>query len=151
MKDPIYRLAVAAVVRRWDGDILVCKRTDAVHCWQFPQGGIERGESPEEALQRELREEISLNPSDYAIRRRHGPYRYLFPGGRMKKGAHGQEQTYFLLDLLADETAVNVETPKPEFSAIQWVRPSRFDLGWLPPMKVEVYRAVLQEFFGVKL
>jgi putative (di)nucleoside polyphosphate hydrolase len=140
---------VAAIVRNAKGKILLCERNDVAGAWQFPQGGVQPGESIIAALRRELREEISLRPSDYEVREKRGPYRYLFPSGMMKKGAHGQEQTYFLLDLKVPDSAVDVETPAPEFSDIQWVVPTDFNFSWVPPMKLNVYRAVLHDFFGV--
>ncbi len=144
-----YRLNVAGIIRKEDGKILVCERIDVVGAWQFPQGGVQEGESVLAALKRELREEISLRPSDYEVRERRGPYRYLFPKGIKKKDAHGQEQTYFLLDLVADPSVVDVNTATPEFRAVQWVEPTKFDFRWVPPMKQDVYRAVLHDFFGV--
>ncbi len=145
----IYRPSVAALVRRRDGAVLICERRDVAGSWQFPQGGIMPGETALAALKRELREETSLCPSHYVVREHRGPYRYLFPNGITKKGAHGQEQTYFLLDLLANESAVNVATDEPEFRSIGWVQPHLFDLNLVPPMKLHVYRAVLHDFFGV--
>ncbi len=107
------------------------------------------GETPLAALKRELREETSLRPSHYLVRAHRGPYRYRFPQGITKKGAHGQEQTYFLVDLVADESVVNVATECPEFRSIAWVQPAHVDFSLVPPMKLDVYRAVLHDFFNV--
>ena len=82
------------------GQILVGERPDQHGFWQFPQGGLEPRE-PETALPRELHEELSLEPGDYAWSERRGPYRYLFPPGRTKQGYRGQEQHYFRLRMLA--------------------------------------------------
>jgi 8-oxo-dGTP diphosphatase len=53
---------VAAVIER-DGRVLICQRKTGRHAlkWEFPGGKIERGESPEDALRRELREELRIN------------------------------------------------------------------------------------------
>src|SRR3954469_6148453 len=88
----IYRPNVAAIVRDKEGRILLGERNDYPDSWQFPQGGCDPGETPEEALPRELREEVSLEPGDYRIVAKRGPYRYLFTGGRRKEGYRGQEQ-----------------------------------------------------------
>jgi putative (di)nucleoside polyphosphate hydrolase len=147
----IYRPNVAAIVRDAVGRILLGERTDYPDSWQFPQGGRDPGESPEDALPRELREEISLEPGDYRIVARRGPYRYLFHGGRRKEGYRGQEQTYFLLDLLAPPDKISVLTPHPEFRSIRWVLPSQVRAAWVPPVKRDVYRQVLRDFFGMEI
>lgn len=151
MAEPRFRPNVAAVVRNREGLLLVCERSDFPGCWQFPQGGVNEGETPEAALRRELEEEVSLRPEHYVIRDKRGPYRYRFPDGVKKKGYDGQEQTYFLADLLGPSSLANVRTASPEFSAARWVRPREFDPGWIPPMKRAVYRAVFRDLLGVTL
>lgn len=148
-----YRLNVAAILQNREGRILVCERVNTAGAWQFPQGGVKKNETLEAALTRELREEISLDPSHYRVLTRKGPYHYLFrdEATRRKKRADGQEQHYFLAELIAPESerAINVRTAKPEFRAVKWIAPREFDLRWLPKMKREVYRAVLRDFFSV--
>jgi putative (di)nucleoside polyphosphate hydrolase len=88
-----YRSNVAAILRNTRGEILVCERLNIPGAWQFPQGGVDEGETLEQALTRELREEIGVVPEDIRIVTSRGPYRYLFGGGRMKKGYHGKDST----------------------------------------------------------
>jgi putative (di)nucleoside polyphosphate hydrolase len=146
-----YRPNVAAILQNADGRILVCERIDIPGAWQFPQGGIEPGETLEQALEREMREELSLEPGDYKVLGQKGKYRYVLGEGKIKKGYHGQEQEYFLLQLVSPETCINLETPEQEFKASRWIVPSEFDLRWLPSMKREVYRHVMWDFFNVEL
>jgi putative (di)nucleoside polyphosphate hydrolase len=146
-----YRLNVAAILRNGAGKILLGERVDRSGAWQFPQGGVDDGETLSQALARELREEISVGPSAYQIVSSRGPYYYLFGGGKAVKGFHGKEQHYFLADFTGDPGRINVETEHPEFQAIRWVAPADFDIDWLPKMKREVYRAVFQDFFSVDL
>jgi putative (di)nucleoside polyphosphate hydrolase len=147
--EPTYRPNVAAIIRRSDNKILVGERSDVPGCWQFPQGGIKPRETPEQALERELLEEVGLTSGAYRIIERKEPYRYLFDKGRTKEGFHGQEQIYFLVELLPGFEPKH-ETSDPEFRALNWIVPSEFNIEWVPPFKREVYRQVLSLFFGIQ-
>ena len=146
-----YRPNVALILRRGDGRILIGERSDVKGAWQFPQGGVDDGETPEEALGREVLEEISLAPGDYRVAEKRGPYRYEYKGGYMKAGCGGQEQTYFLADLLGDENQILAEPSTVEFQAVRWIGPGEFRLEWVAAVKRKVYRAVFRDFFGVEL
>jgi putative (di)nucleoside polyphosphate hydrolase len=143
-----YRPAVAAILQDRSGRILICERADTSGSWQFPQGGIEAGETPVTALEREVLEEISLPRSAYSIRSVRGPYRYRFPAGLTKKGFRGQAHHYFLLRLRGSKSLLNVAGPHAEFRSTRWIRPEEFNLAWLPPMKRRAYLRVLRDFFG---
>ena len=151
MSEIEYRSNVAGILRNAHGRILVCERAQVEGAWQFPQGGVDEGESLDEALRRELWEEIGVVPEDYRIVAARGPYRYLFGEGRKKKGYHGKEQHYFLCEFEAPDTRIEVATEHPEFRAWKWIAPGEFQLAWLPEMKVEVYRAVFRDFFAIAL
>lgn len=146
-----YAPNVAAILRNRDGEILLGERVNVAGAWQFPQGGIDAGETPEEALQRELREEIGIGSNDFRVLTRKGPYHYLFGEGRMKKGFHGKEQLYFLCEFLGNDSSIDIATEHPEFRAWRWVAPKHFEIDWLPAMKREVYRAVWRDFFSLKI
>lgn len=148
--EPSYQRNVAGILRNREGKILICERYSIRGAWQFPQGGVDAGETVEQALKRELWEEISLDPDDFRIVEKRDGYRYLFPEGR-KRGHDGKEQTYFLCDFLAKDEKINVATAHPEFRAWKWIAPSDFRREWLPPMKADVYAAVFQDFFGVRI
>jgi putative (di)nucleoside polyphosphate hydrolase len=146
-----YKANVAAILRNARGRILICERLGVKDAWQFPQGGIDEGETPEQALVRELGEEVGVDAGDIRIVERRGPYRYLYGNGRIKRGHHGKEQLYFLCDFAGDDTRINVETKHPEFQDFRWIEPADFRLDWLPEMKRAVYRTVFDDFFGVKI
>jgi putative (di)nucleoside polyphosphate hydrolase len=147
----IYRPAVAAILQDRAGRILICERSDTPGAWQFPQGGIEPGETPAAALAREVLEEISLPRKSYSIATVRGPYRYRFPAGITKKGFHGQAHHYFLLRLRGSKSLIDPAVANGEFRRTRWIRPDEFDLNWLPPMKRRAYRRVMRDFFGAAL
>jgi putative (di)nucleoside polyphosphate hydrolase len=149
--DISYKPNVAAILRNTRGRILICERLGVDGAWQFPQGGIDDGETAEQALIREVWEEIGVHAEDIQIIEKRGPYRYLYGNGRIKRGHHGKEQFYFLCNYSALDAQINVDTKHPEFQAFRWIAPADFQLAWLPEMKREVYRAVFADFFAVKI
>jgi len=148
--EPKYQANVAAILQNRKGQILICERLKVPGAWQFPQGGVDPGESAEQAVKRELWEEIGVEPADYRIVETRGGYRYLFSDGR-RRGHDGKLQTYFLCDFLADDSKIVVNTSHPEFRAWQWIEPRAFRTEWLPEMKLEVYSAVFRDFFDVRI
>jgi len=146
-----YRPNVAAIIRRQDGRVLICRRSDYPESWQFPQGGLDKGEDPAEALQREIEEEIALPPLAYEVAEFKGPYRYDFPNGPDRRGFHGQEQTYFLCCLKEGaEGAVQPVRGCGEFTEARWVDVDQFPYELVPPMKKAVYLQVMRDFFAAR-
>ena len=149
-----YRSNVAALFLNESGSLLICERLTEPGAWQFPQGGVDPGESLEQALYREVREEIGLKKHHYEILDRKGGYRYLYPpdvrAKKLKKhGNHGQEQTYFLCRLNPDAPKIDVNQSPREFRAYRWIDPADFDPRWLPEFKREVYCQVMKDFFDI--
>lgn len=149
---PKFRPCVAAIILNKEGEILVCERKNDRGAWQFPQGGVDGKETRLEALEREVMEEVGIPAEDYkTIEYREGYY-YLYPGYiREKKKWDGQEQTYFLCKLKKKAKGPDLGKKNPEFRDFDWVMPEDFDAAWLPDFKLEVYREVMHDFFGVKL
>ena len=96
------------------------------HSWQFPQGGIKYGESPEQAMLRELHEEVGLHPEHVEILARTRDWlRYDVPDHFIRKDARGhykgQKQIWFLLKLMGRDSDMNLRaTNHPEFDAWRW-------------------------------
>lgn len=120
------------------------------HSWQFPQGGIKQGESPEQAMYRELMEEIGLRPEHVKILGRTRDWlRYDVPSNWIKRewrGSYkGQKQIWFLLRMVGRDCDVSLRASEhPEFDAWRW---SDY---WVPmenviEFKREVYRLALNE------
>ncbi len=96
------------------------------HSWQFPQGGIDRGETPEQAMYRELHEEVGLKPEHVSIVARTRDWlRYEVPDRFIRRDARGhykgQKQIWYLLRLTAGDWQLNLRaTSHPEFDAWRW-------------------------------
>ncbi|MCB1238017.1 MAG: NUDIX domain-containing protein, partial [Verrucomicrobiae bacterium] len=135
-----YRPNVAAIFQRPNGKILVAERVDFRGSWQFPQGGVDRGEDLIAALHREVEEEIGLAPASYRVVACRTGYRYKFPGGHLKRGLYcGQVQTYFLCAYDGDGTDIDLTRHQREFSGTKWIRPEKFRLKWVPKFKRRVF------------
>jgi putative (di)nucleoside polyphosphate hydrolase len=96
------------------------------HSWQFPQGGIDRGENPEQAMFRELHEEVGLLPQHVQVLARTRDWlRYEVPDRFIRRDARGhykgQKQIWFLLQLVGHDWDLNLRaTDHPEFDAWRW-------------------------------
>lgn len=144
-----FRPNVGIVLANSLGEVLWARRVGQ-DAWQFPQGGIQAGESPEDALFRELYEEVGLQSGDVDILAcTKGWLRYRLPQRLVRKGNHpvcvGQKQKWFLLQMLAEDDAVRMDaTPKPEFDHWRWVS-YWYPLSQVVPFKREVYRRAMKE------
>ncbi len=143
-----YRPNVAAVILSpkypEKVEVLVAKRND-IDAWQFPQGGIDEGESPKEALFRELKEEIGTDKIEI-IAQMPEWLSYDFPKIIAQKmyPYDGQKQKYFLVRLKKD-AKINLKTEIPEFDDYKFVR-----LGdvfkYVKSFKRPVYKKVIEYF-----
>lgn len=144
-----YRPNVGIILCNDKGQVLWARRIGQ-DAWQFPQGGIKNGESPEKALYRELMEEIGLEAKDVQIMGcTRGWLRYRLPRRMIrhdnKPVCIGQKQKWFLLKLISDESRINVHAnEKPEFDGWEWVS-YWFPLGRVVAFKRDVYRRAMTE------
>ena len=148
-----YRPNVAALILNRKGKLLVCERINSKGSWQFPQGGVDEGEKLIKALAREVQEEIGLPWSSYKVLEERGGYTYLYSEQVKKQKLlfDGQEQTYYLCRLKKGAPDIDLDQKSPEFGRYRWICPEDFKLKWLPEFKRQVYRAVMLDFFGVRL
>lgn len=120
-----FRRNAGIVVFRADKKVLLCQRSDMEDSWQFPQGGIEEGETPEQAAARELREETSLQGLKRVATLTEAA-RYRFPpaviASMQKRGFNnaGQDMYWSLFYFDGTDAAINLNTETPEFKAFKW-------------------------------
>ena len=144
-----FRANVGIVLMRDGGQLFLGRRTGG-RGWQFPQGGIRRGEPLEAALFRELNEEIGLEPGDVEIlARTRGWLRYRLPARYVRRNASpvciGQKQRWFLLRYRRTDGVFRLDSSgEPEFDRWRWAE------YWDPVREViyfkrGVYERVLHE------
>jgi putative (di)nucleoside polyphosphate hydrolase len=144
-----YRPNVGIILVNQKNEVFWGKRVRE-HSWQFPQGGIKRGETPEQAMYRELHEEVGLHPEHVRILGRTREWlRYEVPVQWVRREwrghYRGQKQIWFLLRMIGRDTDVCLRaTEQPEFDAWRW-----HDY-WIPlesviEFKRDVYRRALDE------
>lgn len=144
-----FRPNVGIILANDKGQVLWAKRIGQ-DAWQFPQGGIHEHETPEQALYRELDEEVGLKPEQVRILGcTRGWLRYRLPKRLVrhdnKPVCVGQKQKWFLLQLLTDDQQIAVDAgATPEFDGWRWVS-YWFPLGQVVAFKREVYRRAMKE------
>lgn len=146
-----YRPNVGIVICNKHGQVLWAKRFGQ-NSWQFPQGGINEGENIETAMYRELYEEVGLSKKDVRLLWASKYWlKYKLPKRLVRSDGPGpvcigQKQRWFLLQLMCDESQINLKATKsPEFDGWRWVS------FWYPVRQVvsfkrDVYRKVMKEF-----
>jgi putative (di)nucleoside polyphosphate hydrolase len=145
-----FRPNVGIIICNGDGKVFWARRVGGKDAWQFPQGGIDAGESPEQALFRELYEEVGLRAHQVEVLGQTDRWlRYHLPRQYWRKGPGprcvGQKQKWFLLRLRVPDSAIQLDAHgRPEFDHWEWVD------YWYPIDRVihfkrEVYRLAMQE------
>ena len=144
-----FRPNVGIILANQCGQVLWAKRIGQ-DAWQFPQGGINVDETPEQAMYRELYEEVGLQPEDVRVLAcTRGWLRYRLPRRLMRKDSRplciGQKQKWFLLELVSPDEQVKVDlSDSPEFDDWRWVS-YWFPVGRVVAFKRDVYRRAMKE------
>lgn len=115
------------------------------NAWQFPQGGIDAEETPEQAMYRELQEEVGLLPEHVdLLGSTHRWLRYRLPKRFVRRHSYplciGQKQRWFLLRVHCRESDFCLDsTAKPEFDGWRWVK------YWQPVREVIYFKRRVYE------
>lgn len=149
-----YRRNVGVAIFNTKGQVWLGKRfgEDGPHCWQFPQGGMDEGEKPKAAAERELYEETGLRAEtmDYLGRIKGWTY-YEFPPElraqkRQKFNHVGQRQKWFAFRYYGDGTDVDLKSHGvQEFSEWRWADLDSI-ADTIVPFKRAVYERLIIEF-----
>jgi len=144
-----FRPNVGIIICNPQGQLLWAKRIGQ-DAWQFPQGGIRHGERLQQALYRELKEEVGLGPADVEIiSSTKGWLYYELPKNLIRQNSNpvciGQKQKWYLLKMCCDEQKIDLRANNmPEFDDWQWVS-FWYPLSQVIDFKREVYRQALKE------
>lgn len=145
-----FRPNVGIILTNERGELLWARRVGGQDAWQFPQGGINSHETPEQALYRELHEEIGLSPDDVEIIAcTRGWLRYRLPNRLVRHNSQplcvGQKQKWFLLRLTSNDNRICLTNGgRAEFDDWRWVS-YWYPLGKVVAFKRDVYRRALKE------
>ncbi|MBI4836087.1 MAG: NUDIX domain-containing protein [Candidatus Abawacabacteria bacterium] len=142
----MYRPNVAAVVVNHNKEIMICKRNVPQEHWQFPQGGVDEGETEEQAVLRELQEELGSNKFSLLYKSKN-LYRYEWPGrGKESEGDEiiGQEQRFFLVLFWGVDSEIELEKGG-RLTEFKWVQPEVV-VEKIYPARKSTCEAVLKEF-----
>ena len=124
--------------------------------WQFPQGGLNEAETAEEAMYRELKEEIGLSPESVKILASTRRWlRYRLPASLIRRHSEplciGQKQKWFLLRMVGQDDQINLaHTDSPEFDSWAWVS-YWYPLTQVVAFKRRVYNLAMKEFARIVL
>ena len=145
-----YRANIAIIVMNKDRKVFWGRRQNQ-KSWQFPQGGMEPGETVLQAMYRELHEEVGLYPHDVEIISITPNWlKYRLPANLIRKKSPnciGQKQKWVLLRLLSSDQAINLERhEQPEFDSWRWVS-YWYPLSQVIEFKKHVYRKALEKFY----
>ena len=144
-----YRANVAIVLLNRQNRVFWGQRRNRAS-WQFPQGRVSSGETPLQAMYRELHEEVGLRPQDVeVIASTRDWYKYDIPDSLLRGKEPvcvGQKQKWFLLRLKSSENNIDLEAnDSPEFDNWRWVS-YWYPINHVVYFKQDVYRKALTYF-----
>lgn len=143
-----YRPNVCMLLHNDAGKLFLGERLGQAGVWQFPQGGIEPGTTPEEAVIRELEEECGIPPALIKIELKLAAthtYDFSTPPAYAVGRWRGQSQSFWVVRFLGHDQEIRLDLHKPEFSGWRWCTPQEVR-SMAEPKRVVGYEPALREF-----
>jgi putative (di)nucleoside polyphosphate hydrolase len=118
----MYRPNISCIIFReklpHEREYLIVRKPREHNAWQFPQGGVDKGETIEEAARRELKEELNTNKF-LLLKKSSHVYFYKFPSGVTRDGCQGHKQMYYWIKFTGEEG--NIKLNQEELVEYTWV------------------------------
>lgn len=144
-----YRKGVGMMLLNKENQVFVGQRFDSsIEAWQMPQGGIDGDEAPEQAMTREMLEEVGTDKFTIIDQSKDWLF-YNLPtevASKLWDGKYlGQMQKWYLLNFDGDDSDINIATEIPEFKEWKWAKPEQLN-DLIVEFKRDLYSQILAEF-----
>jgi putative (di)nucleoside polyphosphate hydrolase len=143
-KSEFFRANVGAIIINSQGKVLAFERSNIKGAWQFPQGGVDKGENLFEAIQREVQEETGIQiEKELRFLQEYDKWTvYELPAEmRRKRTGRGQVQRWFLFQVVDDDLQIDLEKAEDkEFADWKWM-----DMEELVEVVVDFRQGVYRE------
>ena len=146
----MFRANVGAVITNGSGEVLAFERSDIKGAFQLPQGGLEEGEDPLDAVYREIEEETGIDRSKLTYAAEHPEWLAyeLSKETRTKKHGRGQVQKWFLFEFAGTEGDIDVSGPgNREFRSWKWTTLEEL-IQTVPSFRKPIYTRLRERFKG---
>lgn len=132
------------VFRKSDGKFLLVHKPRKYHAWQFPQGGVEPGETLEEAAKRELKEELGTDLFRGFLKSTHVLFYHFPPDEIRSDGCTGHKQSYLIAEFIGEDK--NFQINKEELDDFRWVYQNELPQYLESPEYLKKVNQVIYEF-----
>lgn len=130
--------------RKSDGKFLLVKKPREEHAWQFPQGGVDEGETYEEAAKRELKEELGTDKFKGFHKSKHVLF-YDFPVGYSRDDQYtGHKQSYYFVEFTGEDSDLQLDSE--ELEEYRWIYQTELEEYLQSPEYLKKIQQVLYEF-----
>lgn len=149
-EDSLYRPGIGMMILNAENKIFVAQRIDNEEpAWQMPQGGIDPHEDADQAMFRELQEEIGTRNVEIIAKSKTW-YKYDLPPDLAKRlwsgKFKGQKQIWYVLRFRGQDKDINISTHRPEFRNWKWAEKEEL-LELIVPFKRELYAHILKDLW----
>ena len=139
---------VCLLIQNKQGLLFLGERADESGHWQFPQGGIKKGDTPEETVLKEASEELGASIEQFRVEKKLSAryeYEWSTPPPYGKDTWRGQTQTFWIVSFLGEPSDINLEQSDKEFQSFCWCTTDEV-IQRAHPLRMLAYEAPLKEF-----